>query len=103
MKPDIVIEMIFDMKAEAVQIRTNAKRSVISELLSDYVHSQVGTGKDESPPDVRDVYSITIGVELDDDSWGSKHDCGNKGLREGIIMQVINLLEHHPDKVAYLD
>jgi len=103
MKPDIVIEMAFDMEQETVQIRTNAKRGALVELLTDYVHSQVGTGKDLSPPEERDVYNITIGVELDDDSWGSSHNCGNKGLREGIVMQVINLLEHHPDKVTYLD
>jgi hypothetical protein len=103
MKPDIVIEMAFDMKQETVQIRTNAKRGVISELLADYVHAQVGAGKDESPPEVHDIYNITIGVELDDDSWGSTHNCGNKGLREGIIMQVINLLDKHPDRVTYLD
>ena len=103
MKPDIVIEMAFDMKAETVQIKTNAKHSVLPELLADYIHAQVGAGKDSSPPEVHDVYNITIGVELDDDSWGSKHNCGNKGLREGIIMQVINLLDKHPDRVTYLE
>lgn len=103
MKPDIVIEMTFDMKQESVQIRTNAKHGALVELLTDYVHSQVGAGKDSAEPEVHDVYNITIGVELDDDSWGSSHNCGNKGLREGIVMQVINLLEHHPDKVTYLD
>jgi hypothetical protein len=103
MKPDIVIEMAFDMKQETVQIKTNAKRGVISELLADYVHSQVGAGKDESPPEVHDVYNITIGVELDDDSWGSTHNCGNKGLRDGIIMRVLALLSEKSSKITYLD
>lgn len=103
MKPDIVIEMTFDMKAETVQIRTNAKREVLGELIGDYLHAQVGTGKDPSPAIERDVYNIAIGVELNDDSWGSSHDCGNKGLREGILMRVLQLLDKEPSKVTYLD
>lgn len=103
MKPDIVIEMTFDMKTEAVQIRTNAKHEVLSELISDYIHAQVGAGKDLTPPIERDVYKIAIGVELDDDSWGSSHDCGNKGLREGILMRILAILSDEPTKVSYLD
>ncbi len=103
MKPDIIIEMAFDMKAETVQIKTNAKRSVVAELIGDYIHAQVGAGKDESPPIQRDVYNIAIGVELDDDSWGSSHDCGNKGLREGILMRVLQILDKEPSKVSYVE
>ena len=103
MNPDIVIEMSFDMKRETVQIKTNAKHEVVEQLLYDYLHTQIGSGRDDSTPEDHDIYKITIGVELADDSWGSTHNCGNKGLREGIIMQVINLLGHHPDRVTYLD
>jgi hypothetical protein len=103
MKPDIIIEMEFDMVNSKVQIRTNAKRDKVGDLLEDYLHAQVGTGKDPSPPAERDIYKISIGVELGEDIWGSSHDCGNKGLREGIIMRVLQMLDSEPDRVTYVD
>lgn len=103
MKPDIVIEMAFNVMTERVEIKTNAKREVVGELIGDYLHSQVGTGKDTTPAEKHPVYNITIGVELDDDSWGSSHNCGNKGLREGILMRVMSILSNEPAKVTYVD
>lgn len=102
-KPDIFIEMTFTVKDEAVTIRTNAKHEVIEELLTDYLHSQVGTGKDPTPMMELDVYKINIGVELAEDSWGSGHDCGNKGLRDGIIMRILRLVIDKSPKVTYVD
>lgn len=103
MKPDIFIEMTFNVKDESTTIRTNAKHDKVDELLTDYLHSIVGAGKDETLMVERDVYTITIGVELADDSWGSSHDCGNKGLRDGIIMRVLALLSKEPSKISFVD
>jgi hypothetical protein len=100
MKPDIIIEMEYDMVNSKVQIRTNAKHDKVGDLLEDYLHAQVGSGKDDSPAAERDVYKITIGVELGEDIWGSSHDCGNKGLREGIIMRVLQMLDKEPESVT---
>jgi len=102
-KPDIVIEMEFDMKADKVQIKTNAKHEKVIDLLEDYLHAQVGTGKDTAPPEQHDVYKITIGVELGEDIWGSNHNCGNRGLREGIIMRVLTMIDQQPDRVTFVD
>lgn len=103
MKPDIVIELEYDMVNSSVKIRTNAKHDKVIDLLEDYLHAQVGTGVDPAPPAERDVYKITIGVELGEDIWGSSHDCGNKGLREGIIMRILQMLDKEPDRVTYID
>lgn len=102
-KPDIFIEMTFNVKDETTTIRTNAKHDKVDELLTDYLHAQVGTGKDPSPMVELDVYKITIGVELGDDSWGSGHDCGNKGLRDGIIMRILALVTEQSPKISFVD
>lgn len=103
MKPDIVIEMEFDMKGDRVQIRTNAKHDKVVDLLEDYLHACVGTGKDPAPPEEHDIYKITLGVELGEDSWGSAHNCGNKGLREGIIMRVLKMLTDETERVTFVE
>ena len=102
MNPDITIEIDFDINGQTAQIKTNAKREAVLELMTDYIHSQIGTGKDTSPPENRDVYKIILGVELAEDSWGSYHNCGNKGLRDGIVMKVLHLVEMSPDKITYV-
>lgn len=101
--PDIFIEMAFNVDADTVQIRTNAKHEVLRELIDDYLETQIGTGRDNTPPVVRDVYKISIGVKLANDSWGSSHDCGNKGLREGILMRIMTILANEPSKATYVD
>lgn len=102
MNPDITIELTFTLSTEQVTIRTNAKHEVVEELLGDYLQSIIGAGKDSTPPETRDVYTITIGVELSDDSWGTKHDCGNQGLRDGIILKIYQLMSSDPSKITFL-
>lgn len=103
MNPDIIIEMTFNMKEDTVRIRTNAKHDKVGDLLEDYLHAQIGSGKDTTPATEKDIYNITLGVELGEDIWGSSHDCGNKGLREGIVMRILTMLDKEPEKVTYVD
>lgn len=103
MNPDIVIDMEFDMKADKVQIKTNAKHERVADLLEDYLHAQVGTCKDIMTPEDHDIYKIVIGVELGHDAWGSSHNCGNRGLRDGILLRVLQMVSHEPDRVTFVD
>lgn len=104
MKPDITIDITFTVKDESVVIRTNAKHEKVQELLEDYLHSIMGAGKDHAPMVERDVYKIVIGVELaEGDAWGSHHDCGNKGLRDGIIMRILALVAEKSSKISFVD
>ena len=104
MKPDITIDITFTVKDESVVIRTNAKHEKVQELLEDYLHSIMGAGKDHAPMVERDVYKIVIGVErAEGDAWGSHHDCGNKGLRDGIIMRILALVAEKSSKISFVD
>ena len=42
-----------------------------------------------APPFPPMLYTITIQLNLLDDSYRVEHDCGNRGLREGILMRVL--------------
>ena len=74
------------------EIDTNAKKGVVSDLISDFIQSQVGAGKDESKPNEHEVYEIELRIDLTDDTWFTKDNCGNKGLRDGILMDILGRL-----------
>ena len=91
----------YDIEADKAEIRTNVKREKVADLLGEYLHTIVGEGKDTAPSEEREVYEISLMLDLANDAWSTKHDCGNKGLREGIIMAVLALLRDRPGKVEW--
>jgi len=89
-RPDIQVSLAFNMKdPKASTIRTNAKREALEEILEAWCHAQVGAGPDPNPANQAEVYNITIGLWLADDSFGTDADTGNKGLTAGIVMDVL--------------
>lgn len=61
-----------------------------SEVLEGFLSTQVGAGEDTTPRVDRDVYRIHLQLDLEeDDTFYCDHDCGNKGLRTGILMDVL--------------
>lgn len=101
-KVDVLVTLEFDVKAETVKIGGNAKKEAVEELLADYLHSRVGAGKDETPPEKRDVYHIILGIDLSDDSWFVEHNCGNKGLREGLVMATLQFIKENLERVTWM-
>lgn len=89
-QPIIYIKLTFPInEPEKFKIETNAKPELVGDLIGDFVHAQVGEGADERPANQHDVYHIDISVDLTDDTWRSSHDTGNLGLRDGILMDVL--------------
>lgn len=102
-KPDLYLFVEYDMKNESAKLNTNIKHEMVAEVLGDYLHSRVGSGKDPSEPAQREIYTIKLGLELDGDVWYCEHDCGNKGLREGILMSVLKMLHDQREKITWAD
>ena len=96
MAADIYLNIFFGIDAGAIQIETNAKPEAVEELLVDFLHSQVGAGKDDSAPNDLKLYRICLTVDLSDDSWYAKSNCGNKGLRDGILMYILKKIVDRP-------
>lgn len=92
---DVVIEIHFDLKNQAnTCIYTNAMPNVIDEILVSWVQDQMGRQvRDESPATERDVYTIKIGVRLEDDAFGHESDTGNHSLTVGIVANILSRLE----------
>lgn len=97
---DIYLKVIYPVgNPSEFCVETNARDEAISELLTDFIYHQIGSGKDDSEANYLDVYEIEIGIDLMDDSWRIRHNCGNKGLRDGILMDVVRRIEETPERV----
>lgn len=72
-------------------ILSDINREYWEEVLEGYIRLQMGKGEDKTPAQVREKYEIVIQIDLaDDDAYYCRHDCGNKGLRDGILLKVLS-------------
>ena len=100
---EIYIQITFPInKPEEFKIRTNAKKEAVGDLLGEYVRAIQGAGEDNSPANDHEVYTINLVIDLADDTWRSSSDCGNKGLRDGIVMDVWQRIEGKQAVVDWL-
>lgn len=77
---------------EKYTIEGNIKKERLEDVLSEFIMAQIGGGADDSPAEEHEVYKIHIQLDLSDDSFTTRHNCGNKGLRDGILMDVLKRL-----------
>jgi hypothetical protein len=92
-KFDVMIELRYDTETDSFEIRTNAKKERVKEILGEYLRTEIGAGRDDTPLIPRSVYEIKLGLALEDDAWACSHDCGNNGLRTGIVMAACKALQ----------
>jgi len=74
-------------------IESDASSDGIKSIIENFLRCQIGAGADKSEPNDKQVYSIDIQLDMADDSFTCEHDCGNLGLRDGILMFVLSELE----------
>lgn len=89
MSTKLTMDITFPMDGSKPTIRSTVRRERWSEFVEEYLRAQIGAGADPAPAEERKVYQITIAIDLEDDGTYSKHDCGNKGLRDGILMSLL--------------
>lgn len=79
-------------KPEELKVRSDVREDRRAELIWEFLRSQMGAGADNSPPAERDVYHIRMDIDLSEDRFSVRSDTGNKGLRDGILMDVARRL-----------
>ena len=87
----VTVDLSYEIKTGTVTYKetTTARKEAIGEILEAFVIGEIGQGVDESPATEQDVYNIRLDLDLTDDSFRVTHDCGNKGLRTGILIAVL--------------
>ncbi|MBS3081583.1 hypothetical protein J4416_01430 [Candidatus Pacearchaeota archaeon] len=74
----------------------NANREGQEEIVSNFLRSQMGAGKDERTPQEHDVYSIRLEWHPEDDRIESYSNTGNFSLRDGILIGFLRYLGKQP-------
>ena len=95
----LVVE--YDRKEDKFVLDSEIKHELVAEIVSNFLRSQMGAGADDATPEKKRLYAIRLSVDLSDDSFGVTDDCFNKGLRDGILMRLLKMLNEEPDKVMF--
>ena len=83
------IEINFNIEKEQFEYSTDIKENELDEILWAFLRNKCGQGADNSLPETRTKYDIYIELNLTDDSFNCKHNCGNLGLRDGILLKFL--------------
>jgi len=83
---DIEVTVTYNIKDGAFEVTGNAKNP--KGIIDNFLRIQMGAGVDNTPANRVDIYNISIYLDLSEDIFTSTHNCGNKGLRDGILMEV---------------
>lgn len=81
------LEIIYDIEADKFSFDGDVKPEKRADLIMEFVRSQIGTGEDTNPANEVSVYKISLRWFPNGDRFAVTHNCGNKGLREGILME----------------
>jgi len=79
----------FNIRSNEYTIDSLLTKEGVVELLEEYLRRQIGTGRDEREPIIKDAYNITLHWYPRDDRISSSYDTNNKGLRDGILLYVL--------------
>jgi len=75
----------YNVKNDSFEMSSDIKGEKITEILSDWIRGQFGLGVDESKPNDKEIYTIIIKLDLEDDTFTTESDTGNKSLTCGIV------------------
>ena len=94
-------EIYFDFPGNSHSCWTNIKADHVGSIIEEFLLSEIGKAKDSTPPKKQDQYTLCVTVDLSYDDFRAFSDCGNAGLRDGILLQFLRHLDE--GKVSFLD
>jgi hypothetical protein len=89
---EISINISFNVKTGKYTIKSNIVKKEELTVIEEFLRTQIGAGADHSKPEIREVYRIDIKLDLRSDTFIVSDNCGNEGLRDGILMNIAKRL-----------
>jgi len=83
----VTLKLEYNIDKNTFDVETNAEDP--KGLVSEFLRNQVGSGEDENPASLREIYSITLEFDVEFDSFTCYHNCGNLGFRDGILLNYL--------------
>jgi len=75
----------YNMKTDLFEISGNVADEKITEVMQEWLRGQLGLGKDDNEPNDKEIYTIIINLNLEDDTFTIQSDTGNASLTCGIV------------------
>lgn len=92
----------YNLKEDNFHIVSQIKEEKIKEVIGEVLRAQMGAGSDTRKPVEKNLYTITVDLELEEDTFKISSDTGNKSLTAGILMQLLKEYgEKNSDKIIY--
>jgi len=86
---DSFLKLKYNINTDKFDIDSNIKLEMQGEIVSNFLRGQIGQGEDNREADKREIYEIALNLDLSCDKYTVLHNCGNKGLRDGILINFL--------------
>jgi len=84
------IKMRYIVDKDDYTWETDLKDEKIFDVITDFLRTQMGLGKDTQTPNEFPVYEVEINLDLSDDSFRVKSNTGNNSLMTGIVAHFLD-------------
>lgn len=88
----LTLDILYQVESNNFEVGGDVNDQGRKGLVENFLLGQVGAGADDREPNVQDTYRIQLQWYPHDDRIVSRSDTGNKGLRDGILMQYLSYL-----------
>lgn len=92
------LDIDFTLSDRSFAYSSNIKKPQICDTILNFLRTQIGAGIDNKEVEHRDEYNIKLELDLSFDSFKVKDDCGNLGLRDGILMSFVKGFDKAKEK-----
>ena len=89
---DLKIDITYKIEDGNFEIKGNVKEEAQVSIIENFLRTQKGNGQDNREANNQEKYHISLELDLTDDSYKVSYDTGNKGLRDGILIDVLGRL-----------
>jgi len=79
----------YTLSTDELLFATDMKDEAAVSLIESFLAGERGQGADPMKAAESDVYNIRLRIDLEDDTIYTDHDCGNLGLRDGILAKAL--------------
>lgn len=85
----LYLKLQYNVEKDSYKEKSNIIKDKRKEIVSEFLRTQIGAGKDDSPVNEVEVYEIELHIIFDPESYECKSNCNNLSLRDGILMNYI--------------
>ncbi len=89
----LTLDIQYDIDTDQFKVEGKANEEGRKELVETFLREQISAGEDNRTPIKRQTYHIQLRWHPENDVIEASSDTGNKGLRDGILMQYLKSLD----------